>query len=109
MNRMEISEVRTVVEWDEVSGEVTVGCGLESRWEVVSDLREAMGRVAGGWEDLALVERRATRDGGVSSCFEGLRGAEAVLVWRARFANPSDSGLVARVVRMAFRDARELG
>lgn len=87
MNRMSVEELRLVVEWDEGSGVVTVGCGLEpreSRWSVVEAVREAVVQGLGWVEDLAMMERRVTGEG----CFAALSGAQGVVVWRARMERP---------------------
>lgn len=106
MNRLEVVVLGLVVEWDEVTGEATVGCAAQSGWEMISGIREAVDRVSGGFEDLGLVERRSTRPAGegLESCFESLRGAERVVVWRARFVEAAESRRVAEVVRAVLRE-----
>jgi hypothetical protein len=100
---MTVEALSCVVEWDEGTGMVTIGCGLKGRWEVIQGLQEALERGGVRWRDEALVERRGTR------CFGGNLGSGVVLVWVATFEVASESRLVAEAIRAAMGVRGELG
>lgn len=110
MNRLEVVELGLVVEWDEESGEATVGVAGERGWETISGLRGALDGRTGGWEELGTLERHSTRPTGVGieSCFAAHRGAERVAVWRVRFLVRAESRWVAWVVSAALGDLNGL-
>lgn len=110
MNRLEVVEAGLVVEWDEVTGEVTVGVAGERGWEMISGLRGALDGRTDGWEEVGTLERHSTRPRGegLDSCFAAHRGAERVAVWKVRFWRPEESRWVAWVVSAALGDLEGL-